>query len=60
MSYPPELARADRLLSADELRQKYRNEHPQYLIAHWQHEVEGGYTLRGYWDWVQAQIEEEP
>jgi hypothetical protein len=64
LHYPPELARADRLLSAEELEQKYsterdNGEHPQYLRADWRHEVANCDTLRGYWQWVEAQIEQE-
>lgn len=62
--YRAELARADHLLSADELREKYSTpnsggEHPRYLRKHWKADVEIDSTLRGYWDWVQAQLEQE-
>jgi hypothetical protein len=62
--YRPELARADYLLTASELREKYsterdNGEHPQYLRRDWRHEVAEGDTLRGYWDWVEAQLEQD-
>jgi hypothetical protein len=62
--YRADLARADRLLSADELRDKYTTakdcgEHPQYRRFDWRHEVNSDSTVRGYWDWVAAQLEEE-
>lgn len=65
--HPPELARADHLLTADELRLKYfdpddryggQGEHPRFRKFDWRHEVNSGSTLRGYWEWVEAQIEE--
>jgi hypothetical protein len=59
MSYPPELARADQLLTAEELRQKYETEHPQHLRWMWRQAVVDDKTIRSYWDWVQAQLEEE-
>lgn len=54
----------DNQLTADELSQKYNadlvdGEHPQYLRAMWRQEVMCSMTLRGYWDWVAGQIEEE-
>lgn len=67
-NYPEHLARADRLLTADELRQKYydpsgawdsEGEHPMHGKWDWLQQVAQRSTLRGYWDWVQAQIEEE-
>jgi hypothetical protein len=63
MPYRAELARSDRLLTADELQEKYsterdNGEHPQYLRRDWRHEVAEGDTLRGYWQWVEAQIEQ--
>jgi hypothetical protein len=65
--YPPELARDDRLLTADELRQKYTTpsnderdgEHPRYSAWDWRQAVAQRITIRGYWDWVEAQIDEE-
>lgn len=61
---PADLARADRLLSPDELRQKYSTdrdagEHPQHLRWMWREAVIDDKTLRGYWDWCATQIEEE-
>lgn len=62
--YRPELARADRLLSADELREKYstacnNGEHPRYLRVDWRDAVANDTTLVGYWQWVEDQIEQE-
>jgi hypothetical protein len=62
MTYPPSLARADHLLTADELRTKYTTErdggeHPQYSHHDWHQEVASRSTVRGYWDWVEAQLE---
>lgn len=47
--------------SAERLRGQYGNfgEHPDHLVAEWQHEVGNSYTRRGYWEWVSARIEEE-
>lgn len=64
MPYPPELARADHLLSAEELFQKYaterdNGEHPRHLRRDWRHDVAEDNTLLGYWQWVVSQIEEE-
>ena len=62
--YRPELARADHLLSADELREKYstqfsNGEHPRHLRVEWRDAVANDNTLLGYWQWVEAQIEQE-
>lgn len=64
MSYDPILAIADRHLTADQLSQKYNpqlddGEHPHYSRRMWRKEVDARCTLRGYWDWVEAQLEEE-
>jgi hypothetical protein len=32
--------------------------HPDFPVLVWMREVTDGNTLRGYWDWVAAQIEE--
>jgi hypothetical protein len=32
-------------------------EHPDYPARDWKHEVVDGNTRLGYWDWVEAQIE---
>lgn len=54
------LARADRLLAPDELSEKYDGtEHPQHVRWMWREAVVNDATLRGYWDWVSAQLEEE-
>lgn len=34
-------------------------ENETYTVADWQHEVANGDTRRGYWEWVQAQIEDD-
>lgn len=53
---------ADTALTADQLADKYSpngdGEHPQHPRQDWCAEVAMGNTLRGYWDWVVAQIEE--
>lgn len=54
----PELARADVLLSASELREKYRTEHPQYLRRQWDAERCGETEYMDYWQWVEQQLEE--
>lgn len=67
MNYPPELARADHLLTADELRQKYfdpngrwdsEGEHPRFGKWDWYQIVAQRSTLLGYWDWVVAKVEQ--
>jgi hypothetical protein len=67
LQHDPDLARADHLLTADELRLKYfdandrsggQGEHPRFSKFDWHQEVASGDTLRGYWPWVEAQIEE--
>lgn len=59
LHYPPELARADRLLSAEELSAKYNpeGEHPSYSRASWRECVAVRGTLSDYWSWVVEQIE---
>ena len=32
-------------------------DHPDYPVIAWQHEVENGDTRAGYWEWVAGQIE---
>ena len=64
MNYPRELARADYLLTADELAEKYGHtghggEHPRFPQWEWRQEVAAENTLRSYWQWVEAQLEEE-
>jgi hypothetical protein len=34
-------------------------EDPAYPRSDWQHEVADGCTLRGYWEWVESQREQE-
>lgn len=50
-------------LTAEQLDDKYNpegdGEHPVFTRGDWRNEVFNGYTLRGYWEWVEAQIEEE-
>ena len=60
-----ELARADRLLTAEELCEKYdpedkRLDHPQYHWWDWYQQVAQGVTREGYWTWVATKCEEEP
>ncbi len=68
MAHPDHLARADRLLAPEELRQKYYNpddrsggegEHPMYTKWDWTQKVAQGSTLLGYWEWVEEKLEEE-
>lgn len=65
--HDPSLARADYLLTAGELRLRYfdandrsggQGEHPRFQKWNWRQEVASGSTLRGYWEWVEAQIEQ--
>lgn len=50
-------------LTPDQLSEKYDpsggGQHPEYTRYSWQCAVMSYSTLRGYWDWVHAQIEEE-
>ena len=51
-------------LTPDQLSEKYNSElgegeHPVYTRWDWRQEVASGSTIRGYWDWVAAQIEEQ-
>lgn len=63
LHHSPELARADRLLSAEELDDKYNpdgnGEHPRFQRADWRAAVANDETLVGYWQWVEYQIEQE-
>ncbi len=34
-------------------------EHPEYPKSDWAYEVNNNTTIRGYWDWVVTQIEQE-
>lgn len=47
-------------LTPEELDAKYNpdgdGEHPMFRRADWRHEVRSEKTLRGYWEWVEAQI----
>lgn len=47
-------------LTAEQLDDKYNpegsGEHPVFTRGEWRHEAFNGYTLRGYWEWVEAQI----
>lgn len=45
-------------LTADQLRQRHGPEHPNHHWIEWRNAVESKNTIRGYWDWVAAQIEE--
>lgn len=46
---------------AESLQSKYGTwgEHPQFSEHDWREEVANRDTRRGYWDWVQAQIESD-
>lgn len=35
------------------------DEYPEYPVEDWHFEVANGDTRRGYWDWVEAKIDEE-
>lgn len=58
-----EIIKADFALSAEQLDEKYNpegyGEHPVFTRGDWISDVFHGYTLRGYWDWLVARIEEE-
>lgn len=34
-------------------------EHPKFLVADWQHEVENDYTRVGYWEWVANKVDQD-
>lgn len=50
-------------LTAEQLDDKYNpegnGEHPIFTRGEWRDEVFSENTLRGYWEWVESQIEEE-
>jgi hypothetical protein len=50
----------DNKLTGDQLRAKHSEagEHPCFTKQDWKDEVSNDETIRGYWDWVQAQIEQ--
>ena len=52
----------ERFLTAEQLDDIYNpdgdGEHPTYTRGMWRQAVSQKETLRGYWDWVVAQIEE--
>lgn len=54
---------SDHSLTAAQLDEKYNprgyGEHPKYLRRDWYQEVSDDNTLRGYWDWVKAKLNEE-
>lgn len=56
-----EIDPADFELTADQLDAKYNpeggGEHPRFTRADWRFEVSEGNTLRGYWDWVEAELD---
>lgn len=58
-----QILNADRELYTGELDDKYNpkgdGEHPIFPRSDWRDQVAQENTLRGYWDWVVAQIEEE-
>lgn len=37
----------------------YWNEHADYPVEDWQHEVADGNTRLGYWDWVLVKFDQE-
>lgn len=47
-------------LTAKQLEEKYEKKgaHPVRTTMDWAEEVRQGYTLLGYWDWVEHQIAE--
>lgn len=57
------ILREDRQLSAEQLDAKYNldgdGRHPIFGEQAWMQEVMDRFSLRGYWDWVVSQIEEE-
>lgn len=61
MSVETMVAQEDFSLSASQLDDKYNpdggGEHPAYTRDDWRQEVAEENTLRGYWDWVAAQLE---
>ncbi len=61
MSVESTVAQEDFSLSASQLDDKYNpdggGEHPVYTRDDWRQEVAEENTLRGYWDWVAAQLE---
>lgn len=50
----------DSKLTSDQLRAKHHEtgEHPCFPKQDWKDEVRNDQTLRGYWDWVHARIEQ--
>lgn len=52
----------DHGLTPEQLADKYApdggGQHHKYPLRNWRREVWEGDTLRGYWEWVRAQIEE--
>lgn len=61
MSLETKVDQEDFSLSASQLDDKYNpgggGEHPVYTRDDWRQEVAEENTLRGYWDWVAAQLE---
>lgn len=57
------LQKPDVELTPDQLSEKYNpdggGQHPEHTRADWRDEVLRDHTLRGYWDWVSAQLEED-
>ena len=56
------MAHPDYHLTAEQLDDKYNpdggGQHPDFTRHDWRIAVSREETLRGYWDWVHAQIEE--
>jgi hypothetical protein len=50
----------DTQLNIEQIQAKYeaKGGHSRFAKSDWQAEVANGDTLRGYWDWVQAKVEE--
>jgi hypothetical protein len=54
---------SDNKMTPDQLSERYNpngdGEHPVYDRASWRESVGAQQTLRGYWDWVGGQLEEQ-
>lgn len=49
----------DEGLTPEELRTRYGTDHPDHPRFKWREDVVDDVTIRGYWDWVAAQIESD-
>lgn len=67
------MVKTDSEMSATELQAKYDaigdtdqgphgqwGQHPVFTMEEWREDVANGDTRRGYWDWVQCNIETHP